>query len=117
MLRVDRPSDVIFLHESDGLFRSTKWHRPVQKTFDEPKPDGNRLSAAGSFEKAIQVYDLALQKAPGHPVINLNKAAAFLSIERYYEAYQCALVARGGGNIDQAKVELRLGRAAYGLRD
>jgi hypothetical protein len=60
MIRVDCPSDVIFLHESDSLLRSTKWHRPVQKTFEELKADGNRLFAAKNFEKAVQVYDLAL---------------------------------------------------------
>jgi tetratricopeptide (TPR) repeat protein len=117
MIRVDSPSDVIFLHESDNLLRSTKWHRPVHKTFEELKADGNRLFWAKNFAKAIQVYDLALQKEPGHPAINLNKAVALLSIERYHEAYQCALLARGNDGVDQGKVELWMGRAAYGLRE
>jgi tetratricopeptide (TPR) repeat protein len=104
MIRVDCPSDVIFLHESDSLLRSTPWYRPVTKTFEELKADGNQLFVDKSFEKAV-------------PIINLKKAAALLPIERYFEAYECALIARGYEEIDQAKVELRLGRAAYGLRE
>jgi hypothetical protein len=68
MVHVGRPSDVLFLHESQSLLRSTAWHRPVQKTFDELKVEGDRLYGANHFGKAIQLYDLALQMEPGNPV-------------------------------------------------
>jgi hypothetical protein len=123
-LRVDSPSDVVFLHESDELLKGTSWYKPLNQTFEECKAAANKYFGQGQLEKALQFYDLAHRLKPNDPVIHLNKAAAFLRLGRFFDAYEATQSALADDqsivNLDEGlkvKAQFRLGQAAYGLRD
>ena len=57
----------------------------------EKEPDlfnqyGNSIDAAGNPERALRVYDSALQKYPAYSLLALNKGNVLLKLKRYAEA-------------------------------
>lgn len=62
LLRVESPSDVIFLHPSNS--------------FEELKARGNQAFQECQYEAALHFYDMALQLQPHNSVVHLNKAAS-----------------------------------------
>jgi tetratricopeptide (TPR) repeat protein len=63
------------------------------------------------------MYDLALKLAPNHPVINLNRSAALLNLDRNLDAYDSAALALESKSeqIDLEKIHYRMTTAAYRL--
>uniref|UniRef100_A0A915EJ04 Uncharacterized protein n=1 Tax=Ditylenchus dipsaci TaxID=166011 RepID=A0A915EJ04_9BILA len=98
---LDSPSDVIFVDETDLSM----------KQFSGDSVPGSRLTNCPlkrikqrqptvwgkDYEGALQFYQRALRLQPASPVISLNRAAALLKLERFYEAYQEAELALNAG--------------------
>jgi tetratricopeptide (TPR) repeat protein len=120
ILRCDSPSDVIFVDEcNEELLKGTKWYQKCTFSFDQLKVKGNTYYSSEDYGNALKFYDRALKISPDHPVILLNKSAAFLMLERYYEAHQSALKAFQSENplVNKEKILIRLARSAYGMRN
>jgi tetratricopeptide (TPR) repeat protein len=90
-IRCDSPSDVIFVdEENQELLKGTNWLKSSGLSFDQLKAKGNQAFSSKDYHKSLKFYDRALKIHPDHPIILLNKSASFLSLERYYEAYEAA---------------------------
>uniref|UniRef100_A0A915DCI8 SET domain-containing protein n=1 Tax=Ditylenchus dipsaci TaxID=166011 RepID=A0A915DCI8_9BILA len=121
-IRVDSPSDVIFIDEADELrlqaYGASKWYVPSKLTFDQLRQKGNDSYAAKNYEAALKWYKKAMLLVPDSPVIYLNQAACLLELGCYCEAHEKAGKALSSG-ADKRRLftgEL-LGKAAYGMRE
>jgi tetratricopeptide (TPR) repeat protein len=124
LIRVESPSDVIFLRPDDPLLRGTPWCQPTTKSFDELKAQGNAEFEKRKYEDAIHFYDLALELKPDGSVVHSNKAQALLCLSRFFEARRSAqkALANEDSEVNQTprlkmKALFRRGQASYGLRD
>jgi tetratricopeptide (TPR) repeat protein len=124
MMRVDSPSDLVFLHRSNAFLRDTPWYARLPIDFDECKSIANQHFGEGRMLQALEFYDFALERRPDDPVINLNKSAVFLRLGRFFEAHQAveraiadeSSIVNTDSRLKQ-KALFRLGQAAYGIRD
>ena len=114
-IRVDSPSDVIFLDQTDELLKSVGWMEKLIGSFESIKSIGNEYFRNLDYENSIIYYKRAL-KLENSPVIYLNLAAAYLHLNRFFEAYNSAKEGfEMGGNKEKAL--FRMAKAAYGMRD
>ena len=114
-IRVDSPSDVIFLDETDDFLRTFGWRMSFNASFEYNKSKGNEYFKMKDYEKSVKLYNRAL-KAEDNPIIYLNRSAAYLQLNKYFEAYKDAKKAyEMNANIEKALY--RLGKSAYGMRD
>jgi tetratricopeptide (TPR) repeat protein len=123
-LTVESPTDIVLLHPSDELLQGTSWYEEVSLSFEELKARGNDCYGREAYGEALQWYDLGLKKKPADSVCHLNRAAALLELGQFFEAYQAVQSATEYENSEvnqtarlQIKALLRLGEAAYGMRD
>ncbi|KAH7712629.1 hypothetical protein AAVH_20026 [Aphelenchoides avenae] len=116
---VTSPSDIVLVDETDGpmltKLGALKFYKPDVRSLDELRLSGNKRFAANLFNGALVEYERALRLEPDAAVLHLNKSAALLKMERFYEAYHAAEKALACG-ANRAKALFRLGQAAYGLR-
>jgi tetratricopeptide (TPR) repeat protein len=124
LVKVDSPSDLVFLHPSHEFLKETSWYEPLSLSFDECKAQANQCYSRGQFDKALEFYDFALSIKPDDVLIHLNKAAAFLRLDRFFEAHQSAQAALADETsvvtTDRPlkfKALFRLAHATYGLRN
>ncbi|KAH7718142.1 tpr domain protein [Aphelenchoides avenae] len=119
-LRVDFPSDIIFVDETDKALLefagAIKWYKPEWFSFDQLKAKGNECFVEKDYEQALRFYTRALRLGADAAVIHLNSAAALLPLERYKEALDSAKNAMDSG-ANKEKALFRLGKAAYGMRE
>lgn len=78
------------------------------------KGKGNTCFSAGDFLGAVKHYTTALSLCPGEAVFHSNRAAAYLSLRRYYEALKDASTAMHM-RPEWPKPYLRACRALLGL--
>uniref|UniRef100_A0A915D4V8 Uncharacterized protein n=1 Tax=Ditylenchus dipsaci TaxID=166011 RepID=A0A915D4V8_9BILA len=120
MLRVDSPSDIVFIDKNDENtlknVGALKWFKKQCLTPNQLKLKGNECFGKKQFEDAIKWYRKGLLIKPDFEVLHLNLSAALLSLGQYYKAYEEASKALQLG-ADKAKSLLRLGRAAYGMKN
>ncbi|KAI1703543.1 SET domain-containing protein [Ditylenchus destructor] len=120
IIRVDSPSDVVFVKETDENFlRSIEalcWHKPALLSAEELRLKGNKFFAQNHFEKALDFYDRALLLEPNSAVVQLNRSAVLIKMQRFYDSYESAQMALKNG-ADEEKALFRLGVAAYGMRE
>uniref|UniRef100_A0A914DRS6 Uncharacterized protein n=1 Tax=Acrobeloides nanus TaxID=290746 RepID=A0A914DRS6_9BILA len=122
MIRVDSPSDVVFVDETNKDLLSQAgvlaWYKPERFTFEMLKKKANELFKSGDYEEALKFYHHALEIHPESEVIHLNMAATLLQLERFYEAYEEAYKAVRGDLTEDLKDKalFRMGKAAYGMR-
>lgn len=114
VIRCDSPSDVLFIDESDEILNDLSWFKPINETFEEIKEKGNEYYKQHEYEKSIKFYTRAM-KIQKNPVIYLNRSAAYLQLERYYEAYNDAQLAYKC-DLNKEKALFRMGKAAYGMQ-
>lgn len=92
MIRVDSPSDVIFVKDVDqellASVSALKWYQPETLSVDQLRVKGNECFVRKDYEGSLYFYDRALRVDPKHPVVLLNKTAVLLQLERFYEAHQ-----------------------------
>ncbi|KAH7700612.1 TPR domain protein [Aphelenchoides avenae] len=116
---VTSPSDIVLLDETDGPMLEKlglrAFYTPDSRLVEELRLDGNKRFASNDFRGALIDYERALRLQPDAAVLHLNKSAALLKMERFYEAYHAADKALQGG-AGREKALFRLGQAAYGLR-
>jgi tetratricopeptide (TPR) repeat protein len=124
LLRVESPTDIIFLHPSNVLLKDTPWFQPTPNSFEDLKARGNASFQEGKYETALHFYDMALQLQPNNSVVHLNKSAALLLLSRFFESYQSVQQALSDENSEvnetprlKIKALFRVGQASYGLRD
>uniref|UniRef100_A0AC35FV44 Uncharacterized protein n=1 Tax=Panagrolaimus sp. PS1159 TaxID=55785 RepID=A0AC35FV44_9BILA len=119
LIRVDSPSDVIFVDPCDEKFLSKigamKWSEPMSKDAEFWREKANECFKKGEYKKAIFLYDRAIRCNEDNPVLYSNKAEACLQISAFYEADKAAKLALEKGG-DRKKALSRMGRAAYGMR-
>lgn len=105
-MRVDSPSDVIFVDETDrdllGSLGALKWYRPEVRSAEELRAEADKRFMQKDYEGALKFYDRALRIQPNHAVMLLNRSSALIGLERNYEAYQTAEAALEKG-ADRAK--------------
>ncbi|KAI1698325.1 SET domain-containing protein [Ditylenchus destructor] len=120
IIRVDSPSDVTFVKETDEkvlqAIDALCWHKPELMSAEELRLKGNNLFAQNLFEKALDLYDRALLLQPNSAVVQLNRAAVLIKLQRFQDAYESAKRAFDNG-ADEEKALFRLGVAAYGMRE
>lgn len=94
VIRVDSPSDVVFVNETDEkLLRQANalsWFKSEILNFEELKKKANILFIKKDYECTLEFYERALVVQPETGVIYLNMAAVLLQLDRFYEAYKAA---------------------------
>ncbi|TVY47808.1 SET and MYND domain-containing protein [Lachnellula occidentalis] len=119
-VRVDQPTDIIWLSEDDPRvptnWRSTSASAP--KTTEYWKKKGNDLIGAGRFFEAIEMYTRALRSSPNQEeeeILHNNKALANLRIEAFDSALNdVSFIANPQDRSEKGLY--RGGLALYGLR-
>uniref|UniRef100_A0A914P4Q9 SET domain-containing protein n=1 Tax=Panagrolaimus davidi TaxID=227884 RepID=A0A914P4Q9_9BILA len=119
LIRVDSPSDVIFVDPCDEKILSKigamKWSETMSKDAEFWREKANECFKKREYKKAIFLYDRAIRCNEDNPVLYSNKAEACLQISAFYEADKAAKLALEKGG-DRKKALSRMGRAAYGMR-
>lgn len=105
-IRVDSPTDVIVLEtEFDS-----------KKSADKLIEEANSYFQRAQFHTAIMMYSQAVHKSNKKSTrALLNRAAAYLKLERYYLAYKDAQLASELENTNE-KAYFRMAKAAYSMR-
>uniref|UniRef100_A0A914CFG9 Tetratricopeptide repeat protein n=1 Tax=Acrobeloides nanus TaxID=290746 RepID=A0A914CFG9_9BILA len=100
VIRVDSPSDVLFVYETDEKLLSQanalQWFKQETYSFEEIKDQAKTLFMKKDYEGSLKLYQRALALQPESEVIHLNVACVLLQFEQ--------------------KTLYRLGKAAYGMR-
>jgi tetratricopeptide (TPR) repeat protein len=124
LIRVDSPSDVVFLRPANPALRGTPWYEAITAPFDDLKAQGNAAFQDGKYEEAIYCYDMAIEVASDASVVYSNRAEALLRLSRFGEARDSARAALADDNSEvnrtprlTRKALLRRGEASLGLRD
>jgi tetratricopeptide (TPR) repeat protein len=86
----------------------------LQQKADAAKEKGNSCFSTGDYLGAVKHYTAALSLAPGDAVFHSNRAAAYLAMNRFYDAFKDASTAMHI-RPDWPKPYLRACRALMGL--
>uniref|UniRef100_A0A915D845 Uncharacterized protein n=3 Tax=Ditylenchus dipsaci TaxID=166011 RepID=A0A915D845_9BILA len=120
IIRVDSPSDVVFVDESDQQrlqwANALQWYNPQKLSVDQLRARGNQYYVEKNYEWALKYYKKALIIEPDSGVLHLNMAAAYIATDNYHAAFESAKLALEKG-ADKEKALMGLGRGAYGLRN
>jgi tetratricopeptide (TPR) repeat protein len=123
MIRVDSPSDVIFLSGDEAVARSVVWPNPVPRpphaeaTTSELKALGTAYFKKGLLIPAARIWSLGIRRDPKYTELRLNRAQAYISLEWYNAALDDALHALESSSTSNlaTKAAYRAARAEYGL--
>lgn len=123
MIRVDSPSDVIFLHGDEAVARSAVWPNPVPRpphaeaTTLELKALGTAYFKQKLLIPAARIWSLGIRRDPTYAELRLNRAQAYISLEWYRAALDDALHALESLSTSNlaTKAAYRAARAEYGL--
>ena len=93
IIRVDSPTDIIFLSETDALLDEIKWEvkkpiSPFSRNCDY-KVEGNRYFAKRDYILAESIYSRGLRENPSTEqrlLLHLNRAAAHLQLSNFASA-------------------------------
>uniref|UniRef100_A0A914Q6Q3 SET domain-containing protein n=1 Tax=Panagrolaimus davidi TaxID=227884 RepID=A0A914Q6Q3_9BILA len=100
-LRVDSPSDIIFVDLADKEFlnkiAAKKWFKEISKDAEVLRNKAYDCFKNGNFEKALFLYDRGIRCNPEFPVLYLNKALTCLRTGAFYIAYEAAKLGMGKG--------------------
>lgn len=119
-LRVDCPSDLIFLEPNDPLLQQITWKSKLQPTPDPRTEEdwkvlGNKYFKVNNFLAASTIYSRGLLHNPTSNLLRLNRAMSFLRM-RYYAAALADCEALTGNPSVVGNVRCKaLHRAAQGL--
>ncbi|KAG9046748.1 hypothetical protein FS837_003769, partial [Tulasnella sp. UAMH 9824] len=126
LLRVDSPSDVIWLEPDDEMLVGVKWKTGDQvpdspelpSTEEQWKKQGNSHYQKGWCIPAAVLYGRGLQRFPSSAVLRLNRAMAYLQLD-YYEAAlsdcEAALDFKEALGSLKPKALYRAAQALYGM--
>lgn len=123
IIRVDSPTDVVFLSGNEPVARDAVWDTPIPRTphltesATRLKAIGNDYFKAKFFIPAARVWSLAIEKDKTLPELYLNRAQAYIALEWYGAALRDAttvLESHPGSNLTP-KAMFRAARAEYGL--
>ncbi|KDQ15110.1 hypothetical protein BOTBODRAFT_302161 [Botryobasidium botryosum FD-172 SS1] len=124
MIRVDSPSDIVFINPSDSILRGVAWKhsirvsKPTPRTANEWKDLGNVHFKASQYLAAAVAYSNGLETDPNAYILRLNRAAAYLRLEHFSAALDdaTAVLARTPLPVDEEiKARFRVAQAEYGL--
>uniref|UniRef100_A0AC34FWL2 SET domain-containing protein n=1 Tax=Panagrolaimus sp. ES5 TaxID=591445 RepID=A0AC34FWL2_9BILA len=119
-IRVDSPSDTMFVDVTDGEFMNKigakKWIVKKSKDANVWREEANDCFKSGNFEKALFLYDRAIRCNPELSVLYLNKSLTCLRSGAFYTAYKAAELGFDKSG-ERDKALLRMGQAAYGMRE
>ncbi|KAG8968853.1 hypothetical protein FRC05_001339, partial [Tulasnella sp. 425] len=123
LLRVDCPSDVIWLEPDDERLVGVKWktggHVPdsprLPNTEEEWKKQGNGHYQNGLYIPAAVSYSRGLQRFPASSVLRLNRAMAYLQLEYYGAALSDCETAQENEDLPASLMSKALFRAAWAL--
>lgn len=125
-IRVESPSDIVFLDSDDPLVRRSSWETgyrtlPIKIHTDvEWKAIGDSHFKKKQFFAAAVAYSYALKRDGSVCALRLNRALAYLRLDRHYQALTDAKAVIELPDIDKAdrvKALYRAGLAAYGQSD
>ncbi|KII85226.1 hypothetical protein PLICRDRAFT_178965 [Plicaturopsis crispa FD-325 SS-3] len=127
IIRVDSPSDVIFIEPHSKLALGTTWKTgsrvnrsaAIPSSADAWKARGNGHFKAGRWLAAVFSYSSGMEMDPSAYLLRLNRAEAFLRLE-YYSASQRDAEQVLGLSLEESarrKALSRAGRAYYGKQD
>jgi tetratricopeptide (TPR) repeat protein len=118
MIRVDSPTDIIFLSNNDILLKEVKFPTKIKKSnlsFEELKDRGNSLFSKGEYLASIRFYDCCLELDPRNSLVHNNKSLAYFKLEMFSKSLKSALE-----SISQdpffSKAFFRKGMAEYSLK-
>ena len=123
-IRIDSPSDIVFLNLGDPMLKNVNWATGIRK---HPllahssvgwKEIGDRHFRSQRYFAAIIAYSNSLQLDGGSVAIRLNRSLARLRLEHYEASLRDlrAVLASNGLSIgDQIKALHRSAQAEYGL--
>ncbi|KAH7731125.1 TPR domain protein [Aphelenchoides avenae] len=119
IIRVDSPSDVIFVDETDRptleSFGARAWYVAPALTIECLLHLGKEHASTGRYEAALKCFDRAALLTPDSGAVQLNRADVLTRMERFYDAYQAAETALANG-AGREKALYILGKASYGKR-
>ncbi|GAA5915768.1 hypothetical protein JCM6882_003852 [Rhodosporidiobolus microsporus] len=130
LIRVDSPTDLVFLQPDDILLKGVKWvfpsaAKPLPASFDY-KAHGNSLFKAKKYILAVKAYTDGLASATSDKqklLLHLNRAQAHLQLDNFASAYRDSsavlkLLEAGVApqSQTQLKATLRRARALEGMR-
>ncbi|BGP18687.1 hypothetical protein JCM10213v2_006753 [Rhodosporidiobolus nylandii] len=130
LVRVDSPTDLVFLQLNNPLVKSVPWTfpspaKPLQPSFDH-KAHGNNFFKQKKYLLATKAYSDGLATSPPDEqklLLHLNRAQAHLFLDNFASAYRDASAVLHLLDEDvsapphtQLKAQLRLARALEGMR-
>jgi hypothetical protein len=96
-IRVDSPSDIIFLEPSNPILADVKWstsphvyHHPFT-TAEQWKSVGNKFFMDGLFVPAARAWTRGLEQDPSMHTLRLNRSQAYIRLEWFSAALADAL--------------------------
>ncbi|KAG8958058.1 hypothetical protein FRC05_009433, partial [Tulasnella sp. 425] len=126
LLRVDCPSDIIWLEPDDERLVGVNWKTgghvanspSLPRTEEEWKKQGNDHHQKGYYIPAAVSYSRGLQRFPASSVLRLNRAMTYLQLEHYGAALSDCETAQEGEDFPESlrpKALFRAAKALYGL--
>jgi hypothetical protein len=122
-IRVESPSDLIFLDPSDSLLQKITWKTEELPNFVTShsaswwKSVGDSHFECEEYFAAMMAYSYALKHTPSMVALRLNRSLTHLRLENYASALKDAQVAlgfEGLTKVDRVKALYRSGQAEYG---
>ncbi|KAG8870688.1 hypothetical protein FRC20_011417 [Serendipita sp. 405] len=122
-IRIDSPSDVVFLREGDELLTDIRWssgRRPctiLSRSASEWKSVGDKHFREKEYFPASVAYKRALEKQPSLIAARLNRSLALIKLELYDPALgelRAVLDTTGLPTNDKQKALYRSAQAHYG---
>ncbi|PVG03766.1 hypothetical protein CPB86DRAFT_748218 [Serendipita vermifera] len=123
-IRIDSPSDLVFLEPSDPLLSDVTWGSgegqfpTTTRTTQEWKDVADTHFKSKEYFAAIVAYSYGLRRSPSMAVaLRLNRCLAHLRLENYPAALrdaQAALAFEEVSDADRVKALYRSGQAEYG---
>ncbi|KDQ61208.1 hypothetical protein JAAARDRAFT_204949 [Jaapia argillacea MUCL 33604] len=128
IIRVDSPSDIVFLDPSSPYLQGVEWRSGfsppssplISRTPEGWKSLGNTYFQSGKWLLAARAYSRGLIMDPTVFLLHLNRAEAYLRLGYYSAAIADAEHVLSVPNVPQAsrdKATFRLGKALYFMRD
>ncbi|PCH40833.1 hypothetical protein WOLCODRAFT_137031 [Wolfiporia cocos MD-104 SS10] len=126
LIRIDSPSDIIFVEPNSDLLRGITWKSPLpipkplatNSTIESYRAEGNRYFKDSQWLPAAFAYSRGLEIYPDAAVLLLNRAEAYLRLQFFSAALADARRAVAASNIELSlrdKALFREARAEYGL--
>ncbi|KDQ15102.1 hypothetical protein BOTBODRAFT_32078 [Botryobasidium botryosum FD-172 SS1] len=123
-VRVDSPSDIVFIKPSDLILDGIRWKFPISTSTPVPrtangwKDLGNGHFKSGQYFASVVAYSNGLDVDPSVYLLQLNRAAAYLRLEYFSAALSDAkavLSVERLSDDEEAKALFRIAQAEYGL--